>query len=156
MMLRSSLNRRICLLILWGIPVFVGSLIAMAAPALAAMTFCNRTKNPLEAAIGYREESNWTSEGWWRIEPGQCARVYGQPLTQRFYFYYATSLVRVAKDKPPFTWAGKYQFCTDGKAFRADGDGDCESKGFTAKGFNEIDIGASTRDYTLDFKDGTE
>jgi len=120
------------------------------------MMFCNRTQNPIQAAFGYRETVTWISQGWWRIEPGQCARVFGAPLTQRFYFYYATSLVRPAKDKPPFTWTGKYEFCTDTKAFKVEGDGSCETKSYQTLGFQEIDIGANTRDYTLDFKDGSE
>lgn len=123
-----------------------------AAPAHAALVFCNRTKAPLEAALGYREDLDWISEGWWRIEPGQCARVFGRPLTQRFYFYYALSLAPIAKDKAPFTWAGKYQFCTDTKAFRVVGDGDCEARNYHTQGFQQIDIGSKTHDYTLDFK----
>jgi len=121
--------------------------------AEAAMMFCNRTQDSIEAAFGYRESVEWTSEGWWRIEPGQCARVFGKPLTQRFYFYYATSLSPPVKDKSPLTWTGKYQLCTDTKAFRIEGDGGCESRNYHTQGFQEIDIGTLTRDYTLDFKD---
>lgn len=135
----------------------LGALLLLHTPkAYAAMVFCNRTQAPLEAALGYRETTDWVSEGWWRIEPGQCARVFGQPLTERFYFYYATSLVRPSKDKPPFTWSGKYEFCTDTKAFKVTGDGDCESRNYQTKGFQEIDLGPNAHDYTLDFKDGSE
>ena len=129
-------------------------------PAYAALVFCNRTQQPLEAALGHREASEgdagdvWISEGWWRIEPGQCSRVYGQPLKERFYFYHATALSPVSADKAPHVWQGKYQFCTDAKAFRVEGDGDCEGRGYRAKGFQQVDIGPNTRDYTLDFKDG--
>ncbi len=119
------------------------------------MTFCNRTQNPIEAALGRRNEDVWTSQGWWRLEPGQCSKVLGGLLTDRFYFYYATSLVRPDKDKEPFVWNGKYQFCTDRKPFQIEGDGDCESKGAVTRGFQEIDIGANTKEYTLDFKDNS-
>jgi uncharacterized membrane protein len=121
--------------------------------AKAAMVFCNRTLTPIEAALGYREEENWVSEGWWQIEPGQCARVFGRPFTQRFYFYYGTALATTGKDKPPFVWSGKYEFCTDTKAFRVEGDGNCEAQGYQTRGFQQIDLGSNTRDYTLDFKD---
>ena len=51
-----------------------------SSTAYAAISFCNRTSVALEAALGYREADEsggetWVSEGWWRIEPGQCARV---------------------------------------------------------------------------------
>jgi uncharacterized membrane protein len=133
--------------------------LSIAAPlnAYAAMSFCNRTSGPIEAAIGYREDNDnntqgFVSEGWWRIEHDQCARVYGQPLT-RFYYYYAHALTQTTKNTPPMTWSGKYIFCTDDKAFHITGDGDCPSRNFQSTGFAELDLGANTRDYTLDFKD---
>jgi uncharacterized membrane protein len=131
----------------------------MVSEARAALVFCNRTQQPIEAALGHREHNDddagdvWISEGWWRIEPGQCSRVYGQPLTERFYFYHATALAPSAPGKKPFIWQGKYQFCTDAKAFKIEGDGDCEGRGYRVKGFQQIDLGPNTRDYTLDFKD---
>jgi uncharacterized membrane protein len=138
--------------------LLAGCLLGTVSSANAALSFCNRTAGPLEAALGYRDDSdttaqNWVSEGWWRIEPGQCARVFGQPLAARFYFYYAHALTQVTKDVAPTTWSGKYIFCTDDKAFRIEGDGDCPSRNYTATGFQELDLGANTRDYTLDFKD---
>ena len=133
---------------------------AMPSHALAAMVFCNRTQLPLEAALGHREKHEgeegdfWVSEGWWRIDPGQCSRVFGQPLKERFYFYHATALTSAAPDKKPFVWQGKYQFCVDNKAFKIEGDGDCEGRGYRVKGFQQIDLGPTAKDYTLDFKDG--
>jgi uncharacterized membrane protein len=133
----------------------------LPSPAHAAMSFCNRTSTPIEAALGYRDDQGndagqvWTSEGWWRIEPGQCARVYGEALSQRFYFYYGRALSAVVKDEAPTVWSGKYMFCTDDKAFRVTGDGDCASRNYQSTGFQELDLGSNGKDYTLDFKDGT-
>jgi uncharacterized membrane protein len=128
------------------------SALAPSSAALAAMQFCNRTAAPIEAALGYRDTGDWTSQGWWRIEPDQCVRVFGKPLTQRFYFDYAISLAPPAQDQPPFAWSGKYKFCTDEKPFQIEGDSDCETRGYKTKGFQEVDIGADMRDYTLSFK----
>jgi uncharacterized membrane protein len=144
---------RIAALVLVFLPVFPHF-------ARASLVFCNRTQLPLEAALGHREHGEgdrgdiWVSEGWWRIEPGQCSRVYGQPLKERFYFYRATALAPIAVGKKPFVWQGKYQFCTDATAFRIEGDGDCEGRGYRVAGFQQIDLGATTRDYILDFRDG--
>lgn len=128
--------------------------------AYAALSFCNKTSGPVEAAVGYRSESRdrtekWVSEGWWRIEPGQCARVYAGPLSQRFYFYHAQALTEETKDSSPTVWSGKYVFCTDNKAFRVEGDVDCLSRKYRPTGFREIDVGTKTRDYTLDFSDSS-
>jgi uncharacterized membrane protein len=126
-----------------------------APPAQAAFLFCNKTQTLVEAAFGYREQIEWISEGWWKIEPGQCARVFSAPLMQRFYFYFARVLAPPSPDgKPPTTWAGKFSFCIDTKAFKIQGDGSCESRGFQEKGFQEIDIGTGKHDYTLNFEDG--
>lgn len=138
--------------------VFVLAAVACPRPAQAAMSFCNRSAVAIEAALGYRDETDaktdsWISEGWWRIEPGQCSRVFGQPLTQRFYFYYAHALSQATKDAPPTVWSGKYKFCTDDKAFRVEGDADCASRKLLSTGFQELDLGSNVRDYTLDFKD---
>lgn len=138
--------------------VFVWGVAGEPCAAHAAMSFCNRTAFAIEAALGYRSESEaktetWTSEGWWRIEPGQCARVYSEPLSQRFYFYYAHGLTPAAKDTGPMEWSGKYLFCTDNKAFRVEGDKDCVSRKYLSTGFREIDVGTKTHDYSLDFKD---
>jgi uncharacterized membrane protein len=130
------------------------------APASAALVFCNRTQAPLEAAVAYRGETpddgeDWISEGWWQIEPGQCSRVYGKNLEERFYFYYAMSLAPVTADHDPLVWSGdKYKFCTDTKAFRIIGDGQCEERNYQTKGFQQIDLGNNVHDYTLDFKEG--
>jgi uncharacterized membrane protein len=122
-----------------------------ASGAQAAFLFCNKTEALIEAAFGYREEGIWVSEGWWQMQPGQCARVYNKSLGQRFYFYYAHELAPIgANGKRPLAWGGKYAFCADGKAFRIDGDGDCEAKGYRTQGFQEVDVGGQ-RDYTLTF-----
>ncbi|MFA5041413.1 MAG: DUF1036 domain-containing protein [Bdellovibrionales bacterium] len=139
-------------------PFFV--LFAVSAPcdASAALSFCNRTSGAIEAALGYRSDDpekadSWISEGWWRIEPGQCSRVLSEALTQRFYFYYGRALTQTMKDVPPTLWSGKYIFCIDNKAFRIDGDGDCSARKYQSVGFQQVDIGLGVRDYSLDFKD---
>lgn len=124
--------------------------------AEASMLFCNRTQGVIEAALGYREEDGWVSEGWWKIQPGQCSRVLNGKLNQRFYFYYARALTSLYHDRPPFTWSGKYHFCTDIKAFHIEGDGGCEEKGYKTKDFQQMDLGGTVRDYTLDFKDDAD
>jgi len=129
---------------------------SLGAPnmAHAAFLFCNETKSVVEAAFGHRDDGTWVSEGWWQIQPGQCSRVYNKALTQRFYFYYAKALTLPAKDgKGPMTWSGKYSFCTDTKAFKAEGDSNCEARGFRMQGFQEVDVGVKQKDYTLTFQD---
>ncbi|MFA6280253.1 MAG: DUF1036 domain-containing protein [Bdellovibrionales bacterium] len=126
--------------------------VALSSAAQAAFLFCNQTGVAIEAAFGHREENIWISEGWWQIQPGQCSRVYNKPLSQRFYFYYAHALAAPSKNgKEPMVWAGKYSFCADTKAFRAEGD-DCAAQHYQTKGFQEVDVGVRQKDYTLTFR----
>ncbi|MGE4351294.1 MAG: DUF1036 domain-containing protein [Bdellovibrionales bacterium] len=128
--------------------------LCMPRPAWAAFLFCNQTKSVIEAAFGHHDEGKWVSEGWWQLQPGQCARVYNKPLTQRFYFYYARALTLPSKDgNGTMTWSGKYAFCVDSKAFRAEGDSHCEERGFKTQGFQDVDVGIRQKNYTLTFQD---
>lgn len=132
-----------------------GAVFLVPAPARAAFLFCNQSKTAIEAAFGSHEDNVWISEGWWQIQPGQCARVLGKPLTQRFYFYYARALSLPAKDgREPMVWRGKYAFCADNKAFRIEGDSRCEERGYRQLGFQDVDVGIHQKNYTLTFKDG--
>ncbi|MBI1273795.1 MAG: DUF1036 domain-containing protein [Alphaproteobacteria bacterium] len=113
--------------------------------AHAAFIYCNRYAEPIEAALGYREGGQWVSEGWWRIEPDKCLRVYGPALSARFYFYFARSLGPAHQE-----WGGKYRFCTDDKPFRIEGDMDCNPRGYLDAGFAQADVGQE-KAFTLDF-----
>jgi len=129
-------------------------ILGAAGSARAAFLFCNQTKTALEAAFGSRDDGIWLSEGWWQIQPGQCARVMNKPLVQRFYFYFARALTLPSKDsKEPKVWGGRFAFCTDNKAFRIEGDSQCEQRGFKRQGFQDVDVGSQQKDYTLTFKD---
>lgn len=133
---------------------FLCGVVCVPCPVLAAFLFCNQTKSVIEAAFGHRDGGIWVSEGWWQLQPGQCARVYSKPLTQRFYFYYARALTLPAKNgKGTMIWSGKYSFCIDTKAFRAEGDGNCEARGYRIQGFQDVDVGVRQKNYTLTFQD---
>jgi len=44
-------------------------------------------------------------------------------------------------------------FCVKPKAFRIEGDSQCEERGYKQQGFHEIDVGSKQKDYTLTFKE---
>lgn len=130
---------------------FVG---VLPQPALASLLFCNQTTQAIETSVGYRQSGAWHADGWWQIQPGQCARVINGPLEQRHYFYYARALSLPGKDgAAPMTWGGKYAFCIDKKAFRIDGMEKCESRGYQPVGFQDVDVGPKQTNYTLTFQD---
>jgi len=107
----------------------------MAGPALAAFNICNKSNLAVRAAIGRFDGTNWTSEGWWTIQPQVCAPLLTGPLRGRYYYLYAS-------DGAAGTWEGKTYFCVaPDKRFRAVGRAVCAKRGFDRRGFFEVDTG---------------
>ncbi|MDJ0824787.1 MAG: DUF1036 domain-containing protein [Rhodobacter sp.] len=129
-------------------PALAGAavLAALAAPALAGLEICNETDLQQSVAIGYKGDRDWTSEGWWNIDPGDCALVVDGDLKQRYYYYRAESDGREFQGQ-------RYVFCTQTEVFTIVGDTDCEDRGFAAQEFREIDTGATATKFTLSLVD---
>ena len=43
--------------------------------ASAQYTFCNKTSYALSAAVGYVDDEDLVTRGWWRLRAGECKRV---------------------------------------------------------------------------------
>ncbi len=54
--------------------------LALATPAQAELTLCNRTSYRLDAAIGLEKRANVATRGWFRIDPGACRQIVDGPL----------------------------------------------------------------------------
>ena len=117
---------------------FAGALIgvlAWAGPAAASFTVCNKSAQAVRTALGRFDGTNWTSEGWWTIQPKACSDILTGPLQGRFYYLYAS-------DGAAGVWEGKTHFCVaPDKRFKSVGRGDCAKNGFDSRGFFEVDTG---------------
>ena len=118
--------------------VFAALILGLGIPtaAQAELKFCNKTKGQVNVAVGYKVGEDWTSEGWWTIEPGSCKVPVGGVLKNRYYYYYADSDSKV--------WDGDFIFCTQDTKFTIQSDKDCKSRGYAPEGFRELDIGEAT------------
>jgi uncharacterized membrane protein len=85
------------------------SLVALAAPAHAALSLCNQTTYILYAAIGYQTGSQAITQGWNRIVPGDCASPKLQPANTQFFFLSARS--SRAHSGPSHVWGGPLHYC---------------------------------------------
>jgi uncharacterized membrane protein len=113
-----------------------------AGAAQAELKICNETQDVQGVSIGYKGEADWTSEGWWNIQPGDCATPVSGDLKQRYYYY------RAEVDGGPFE-GEDYTFCTSPDVFTIVGDTDCEARGYEKENFSEIDTGTSAKSYTF-------
>jgi len=103
--------------------------------ASADFTICNNTATPASIAIGYKENNDWVSEGWWNIDPGDCAAVVTGDLKNQYYY--------IRGEAEDGHWADDYNFCYIEEVFTIYGDTDCAARGYKTGGFQEIDVGTA-------------
>lgn len=115
-----------------------GGMVFLAQPAKAWFELCNQSSYYMYAAFGYHNGSDWVSEGWWDLNPGQCATVYEGRLTETKYYVYAES------HEQDVVWDGDYPFCAQDDAFTIAGDQNCKSRGYYELGFLEVDVGENS------------
>jgi uncharacterized membrane protein len=130
------MSRRLLASLFGFVALFAVSI--FAGVAHAELKFCNHTNEQVSLVIGYNspDTNEWTSEGWWTIDPSQCKVPLGGVLKSRYYYYYAES--------DSGKWDGDYIFCTQDQKFTIEGNKDCKSRGYAPEGFREIDVGEAT------------
>jgi uncharacterized membrane protein len=98
----------------------------------AELNFCNSTPLTIETAAGYPAGDQWFTEGWYIIQPGECATVLAGDLTNRYYYSFAQT------SGGKFRWNGNFSMCTAHEAFTIR-HAECDSA--SQEPFTQIDIG---------------
>jgi uncharacterized membrane protein len=127
----------------------MATLMAGAAPARADLKLCNTTSSRIGVAIGYRDNTGWTTEGWWNIAAQTCETLYKGTLSSKFYYIHAIDYDRGGE------WAGKSAMCTSDKMFTIRGVQDCSRRGYKNTGFFEVDT-QDSKDWTIRLTDPSE
>jgi uncharacterized membrane protein len=97
--------------------------------APAGYTVCNDGREALLVALGQMDKGTASSQGWWTVEPGACAKAITTPLD-------SDSVYIMAQRKSGGTLVGGPQrFCTTMAAFEIRGNANCAARGFTNSGF---------------------
>jgi uncharacterized membrane protein len=104
--------------------------------AVAGLTFCNRTQDVIWTALGQDYQGKKESKGWWRLQPGACAKVIKDRLDDRVMYGFAAA---DRTEGVPETWGGTEQFCTKDSSFEIEDVTDCTGRGFTSTGFMKIE-----------------
>lgn len=113
----------------------IGMLSLMSSPAKADFRICNDTKSLVGAALGYKEDGKWVSEGWFQVQPETCSSLIEGDLNSRYYYIYAEDADKGGQ------WRGDVFLCTTEREFRIEGIEDCFKRGLIKTGFFEIDTG---------------
>jgi len=102
-------------------------------PAMAQFTVCNQSPKLAYVAMGHWDNTDYVTQGWWIIEPGQCAVPYDGELQYQYYYLYGET--DADKSGNVEYWGGDVMLCTNYNDFIIWGSVDCDT------GFTEIDTG---------------
>jgi uncharacterized membrane protein len=130
--IRKMRKARFVVLIL----VLVGGLLmAGTGQARADFNVCNKTKERVAVALGFRQQGLWISQGWWNVEPARCATLLPGKLSETKYYLYA--------DAKAGNWfmGGGFRFCVKNDEFKVIGNSNCPLRGAKPQGFREIAVG---------------
>lgn len=103
--------------------------------AFGQLNIANSTISDVWVAIGYTENGQWYSEGWWEVESGEKVQVYNKSLSNSYYYIYAYQT-----GIGDGVWKGTASFCAPSNVFYLDYQNCSESQ---KKGFRKIDVGDS-------------
>lgn len=73
--------------------------------------FCSKYGTPIRIALAYQNESGFVTQGWYRIQPGECVNVEtASPLKNIFYSY------AYSEQAVPIQWGTEKYFCVSSKS----------------------------------------
>jgi uncharacterized membrane protein len=116
--------------------------LAIGSSAQAGLTVCNKTAAEYSVAVGYKDNGDWSSFGWWNVAAGDCKTIVGGDLKNRYYYYRAVSEGNLFRSDDIY-------FCTDPGKFTIVGDTECVARGYDKNAFAKVDTGADAKDFTL-------
>ena len=134
---------------------FFDTLMAAAQkPNSAGFAWCNETRNTVLAALGFEDQGNIITRGWYRVAPGKCLRpdLTGKP--RRLYSFgeavgsdnqpIRDSARPSGQNAPPaVSWGGSTVLCTRNSKFELIDHKDCSGAGLTATGFATVEMSGS-------------
>ncbi|AUH35233.1 hypothetical protein CUV01_05610 [Paracoccus tegillarcae] len=115
---------------------------ALAGAARAELKVCNQSFDVLNLAFGQPDERGFSTEGWWRVAPNQCATLIRGTLSARFVYLFASDVFGKS------VLQGSVPMCVAPRRFRITGEQDCLLRGHIEARFIEIDTGRAD-DWTV-------
>ncbi len=136
---------------------------AETARETVGLDICNDSTSRLFGAIAVQSDGNWTSRGWWPIEPGACVKPYDRTLvgSQAHVFALQEATNESGQPVPDKRLRSETvtptQFCIAESRFAALGQEKCLEQGYAAVAFRPVPTEADGQILRLtdaDFVDG--
>jgi uncharacterized membrane protein len=112
---------------------------------------CNKTSARIEVAKALNVKSNSNadddiiSEGWYKLNPGECVTLYPGRLEYRYYLVFAQEI------SGSRIWSGNIPICVSHQRFKIR-TSQCGS-GYNRRMFKEVDTGNERNGWTHSFTD---
>lgn len=124
---------------------------ANAREAKLGFFYCNKTDNPVWAAIAEpNEDETYQSKGWWKLEPGGCSKILKGELARDHYFVYGA--IEESGNELQLT-GGDTKFCVNAVMFNSNNDLSCAEQELDEALFRRVEIGgapSATFEFTPD------
>lgn len=107
-------------------------------PAWADFRLCNQSYDVLNIAIAQPSgvegpDDGFTTRGWWRVAPGQCATLLRGTLKSRYFYVFAADIF--GKE----ALSGSIPLCVAPRRFVIETQGNCLLRGYLDARFIEVD-----------------
>ena len=115
-------------------------------PASAELRLCNQGFDVLNIAIAQPSQERlrrdppdggtddgFTTRGWWRVAPGQCATLLRGRLESRYFYLFAADVFGRE------SLSGSVPLCVAPRGFAIETQGDCLLRGYLDARFIEVD-----------------
>ncbi len=110
--------------------------------------YCNKTDSTVWSAIATpEEEGRYQSKGWWKLDPGNCAKILKGELSEDHYYVYG--VIEEARAERRLA-GGDMSFCVNTIMFSVDNELSCADQDLDEAIFRRIEIGGSPS-ATFDF-----
>lgn len=119
--------------------VFGAALAVFAWPGAvrAELQLCNQSFEVLNVALAVPGDGqDFTTRGWWRVAPNQCATLWREILQSRYYYIFAADVFGNE------VLSGSIPMCVAPRRFEIAGQQDCLLRGYLDARFAEVDTEA--------------
>ena len=122
---------------------------ANARDAKLGFFYCNKTDDTVWTAIAEATgDDEYSSRGWWRIDPGACAKIIKGELERDHYYVYGAIEEGVTERR---LTRGDKSFCVNAIMFDTVNDAPCADQDLEEAEFRRVEIGGAPS-ATFDFE----